>query len=118
MKQSNNFIGDMLDFDLPEAADDVFWLGGRPTAVRAENGAAVITIPFQAQTRPKLNPDPSQAPKSYDLIVRAYGEKIVRCSISFGSDFPEDDTNVMMEWHPALKQEPLEVRPAQRLGHS
>lgn len=112
MKQSNNFIGDMLDFDLPEAADDVFWLGGRPTAVRAENGAAVITIPFQAQTRPKLNPDPSQAPKSYDLIVRAYGEKIVRCSISFGSDFPEDDTNVMMEWDPALKQEPLEVRPA------
>ena len=51
MKQRNHFIYDMLDFDLPEAGEDVFWLAGKPARAWERGGAVIVEVPFQAQTR-------------------------------------------------------------------
>lgn len=41
MKQANDFLIDMLDFDAPETADDTLWRACRPTGIScASNGDA------------------------------------------------------------------------------
>lgn len=110
MKQRNHFIYDMLDFDLPEAGEDVFWLAGKPARAWERGGAVIVEVPFQAQTRPKLMPDPTRKLKYYQLAVRAYGDQVVRCSIAFGGELPDDQHNPMFEWDRTLVQVPLNVR--------
>lgn len=109
MEQSNRFIYDMLDFDLPDAVNDVFWLAGKPTKVREENGAVILEIPFQALNRPKLTADNTKKRKTYLMTIQAYGDDIVRCSLSFGSALPDDESNEMIEWDPSLKRKDLYV---------
>ncbi|HHX02517.1 MAG TPA: alpha-xylosidase [Firmicutes bacterium] len=109
MKPSNKFVYDLLDFDSPEAAEDVFWLAGKPTQVWEHNGAVIIEIPFQAQTRPKQMADRTIEPKLYQLVVRAYGSQVVRCSIAYGGRMPDDRENPMIEWDPTLAQKTLRV---------
>lgn len=107
MKQSNRFIYDMLDFELPEATNDILWIGEMAVDVLEENGTVVVKIPFQAQQRPRLMPDISKEKKVYHMAIKAYGDDIIRCSISFGEEFPDDSANVMFEWDPSLEQQPL-----------
>jgi len=109
VKPSSKFIFDMLDFDLPEAAADVFWLAGKAREVWEKDGAVIVDIPFRAQTRPKLMPDEAKAPQSFQMLVRAYGSQVVRCSIAFGGQLPKDEDNPMIEWDPTLVQNELKV---------
>lgn len=109
MKQSNRFVYDMLDFELPESLDDVFWLAGKPTEACEENGAVILEIPFQALQKPKLVADNTKEQKMYSMTIQAYGDDIVRCSISFGGGLPNDESNEMIEWDPSLKPKALSV---------
>jgi alpha-D-xyloside xylohydrolase len=110
MKQTNRFTGDLLDLELPEAAGDVLWRACKPAGIDARGGAAVISVPFQAQ-KPGLDmqPDPATPRRTYEVVVRAYGDAVVRVTAAFGAPLPGDDS-VMLEWDPALTPEPLAVR--------
>ncbi len=110
MKPSNRFVDDMLDFNTEAAAGDIFWLAGKPLQVWEENGSVILEIPFTAQTRPKLMADQERDHQTYQLVVRAYGDQIMRCSIAFGSGLPSDADNVMLEWDPTLVQKDLTVQ--------
>src|SRR5512145_1650198 len=92
MKQSNDFLMDMLDMDTPEAINDILWRACRPTAVNAVNGDVYLTVPFQAQKKgPIVEANSGIARKEYKLRVRAYGDNILRLSIAFDDALPDHD---------------------------
>jgi alpha-D-xyloside xylohydrolase len=103
-------MNDMLDLELPESSEDILWRVCKPISARVKDKAVVLGVPFQAQKRMNFVPDEETPRKNYDLIVRAYGDSIIRVSIGFGGELPDDDGNVMLEWDPSLKPEPLKVR--------
>ncbi len=50
MKSQNNLLADLLDFDTPEASQDILWSAGAPHSVNALNGYVGIELDFFAQT--------------------------------------------------------------------
>jgi alpha-D-xyloside xylohydrolase len=108
MKQGNDFMIDMLDFDLPEAHNDILWRAYKPTAVAAIDGDVVLTVPFQAQvggTRPVADMDVPQV--VYRLRLRAYGDATLRAAIAFDGELWED--SAMLDLDPTLQVQPLSV---------
>jgi len=112
MKQGNDFMTDMLDFDLPEAQGDVLWRASAPTVVEAVDGDAVLTVPFQAQTgglRPEA--DAAIPAQPYQIRLRAYGDAgggaVLRLSITFAGNIQEESP--MLDLHPTLEAHPLTV---------
>ena len=111
MKQANDFMVDMLDLELPEASNDILWRACRPTQIdTASNGDVFITIPFQAQ-QPGLSVEADlEIPRrEYRLRIRAYGDDILRLSISFIGETPED-SSPMLELGESLCMTPLAVQ--------
>jgi alpha-D-xyloside xylohydrolase len=110
MKQTNRFMSDMLDFDLPETERDMLWRACKPTSAIARDGAIILSVPFAAQQRAlTMIPDDSKPRRVHELIVRAYGDAVVRVTAAFDGPVPGDES-VMLEWDPSLKPEPLDVR--------
>lgn len=108
MKPAHRFTEDMLDLNSPEAAGDVVFVAGRPTAVRAEGAGVVVEVPFfQRLPAPPEGSPPVTQPQR--LVVRGYGNAIVRVSFSVGGKVPGDDS-VMLEWHASLKPVALKAR--------
>ena len=108
MKPSHRFTDDMLDLNSPEAKDDVVFVAGRPTGVTAEGSAVVLEVPF-FQRLPATPEGATPPTRTHRLIVRAYGNAIVRVSFSVGGQVPGDDS-VMLEWHSSLKPVALKAR--------
>ena len=74
MKQTNCFLEDMLDFDLPESANDILWRACKPTSARICRGMVIFTVPFQAQKKGlSIAPDSETPRKTYEVVIRAYG---------------------------------------------
>jgi alpha-D-xyloside xylohydrolase len=107
MKQKDRFIYDMLDFDTQETAGDILWKACNPVSVEAVNGSAVLKVPFQAQNREKVEPNIAIELKIHDVVVRAYGDSIIRVSVNFNDGELPGDESPMFEWDPSLKQEEL-----------
>ncbi len=113
MKPGNDFMIDMLDFDLPAARADMLWRACKPTAARVVQGAVVFTVPFQAQKHGmQVEADPEIARRDCELWVRAYGDAVLRLSIAF-EDARIDDSP-MLEVHESLAPQPLVVLPTER----
>jgi len=112
MKPSQHYLQGMLDLDSPEAAEDVVWTAGRPTAARTdENGAVTIDVPFRAVAagpNRKLNDD--EPTRAHRLVVRAYGDSVVRVSMALDGE-PPGDKGHMLQLHESLIPEPLAVKP-------
>jgi alpha-D-xyloside xylohydrolase len=112
MKQGNDFMVDMLDFDRPAAEQDVLWRAYKPTAVQAVGGDAILTVPFQAQ-KGGLRPvaDETVAQQVFRLRLRAYGDAAggaaLRLSIAFDGELWEE--SVMLAVDPSLTPQPLAV---------
>jgi len=109
MKQGNRFDSDMLDLNGPEAEKDFLWRGCKPVAARQINGAVVLDVPFQALQRPPFYPADEREPIPHKVRVRAYGRDVVRLTVAFEGELPEDDS-VMLEWDPSLEPEALSIR--------
>lgn len=111
MKATNRFLCDMLDFDM--VRDDVIWRACNPTEVSSEGGAAIALVPFEAQKvleqHKRIGPDPGIPRAVRKLAFRAYGDTIVRVSLTPDGSLPGDEGD-MLEWDPDLKPEPLSVR--------
>ena len=115
MKPKNNLLADLLDFDMPEASQDVLWSVGTPHIVNVVDGRVGIALDFFAQvvSEEGIKPDKSIPPRRHTLWVSAYGEEIIRLTINFnGNDLPADDKNVMLEIDNKIKQLPLSVNNA------
>jgi alpha-D-xyloside xylohydrolase len=112
MKSQNNALADLLDFDTPQASQDVLWSAGMPENVHTLDGCAGIDLNFWAQAfnQEGIEPDKHIPSRGHTLWVRAYGEEIVRLTINFnGSEMPADGNNPMLEVAENLKQVPLSV---------
>jgi len=111
MKPQNNLLADLLDFDTPEAAQDILWSVGVPQAIKAIDGRVGIELDFFAQALcvDGIKRDENIPSKRHTLWVSAYGEEIVRLSINFNGDEVPSDDNVMLEIDQALKRLPLSV---------
>ncbi len=108
MKSGNRFTEDMLDLNSPEAADDVVYAAGRPTAATAADGQVILDVPF-IQRLPVPAEDSPTPTETHKVVVRAYGRAIVRVTLAVGGELPGDDS-VMLEMDRKLKPAPLDVR--------
>ncbi|WP_320128817.1 TIM-barrel domain-containing protein [uncultured Sphaerochaeta sp.] len=106
MKQKNRFIFDMLDQDSPDAQKDSIFRAGKPQSVREEAGATVVSVPFHKQEMKNMFLYPAQPARLEvsDMIVRCYGDSILRCTTAFGGSIPKDEDNPMFSWDPTLVQ--------------
>jgi len=112
MKPQNNVLADLLDFDTPDASQDILWSVGMPQTISTLDGDAKIELDFFSQTLNEegIAPDENIPPKRHTLWVRAYGEDIIRLTINFnGDELPVDKNNVMLDIDETLKQLPLSI---------
>lgn len=108
MKQTNYQLFDFLDFSPALDEGDRLWRACTPTDIEAKDGDVFISIPFQKQQNSnEINPDTSEPRKEYQLRLRAYGEKIVRVAIGFGTEWME--TSEMLELDVRLTTNTLHV---------
>lgn len=112
MKQGNDFMVDLLDFDLPEAQADVLWRACKPVSATHLADEVVLSVPFQAQKggmRPEADLDVPQ--RTFDLRIRAYGDAqggaVLRLSVVFAGD--PVDSSPMLAFDPSLELQPLAV---------
>ena len=113
MKSQNNVLADLLDFDTPDASQDILWSVGTPQTVRTLDGYTGIDLDFFAQTfnEEGIEPDGNIPPKRHTLWVGAYGEEIIRLTINFNSnELPAVENNSMLDIDKTLKRLPLSIQ--------
>ncbi|WP_423128275.1 alpha-xylosidase [Gaoshiqia sp. Z1-71] len=108
MKQTNYQLYDFLDFDPNLIGDESLWKTCMPVDVRADGTDVVFDIPFQKQLPGNdIHPDLTAECKTFQLKLRAYGDKILRLSVAFeGQSMPDSE---MLAIDPGLKIVPLSV---------
>lgn len=106
MKRTNYYLFDFLDFNTDMDGSETLWRACRPVGIKSENKDIIVTIPFQKQKcSNEFAADTTAKRKNYNLRIRAYGDKILRLSIGFGT--PEMQDSPMLELSPELKITPL-----------
>ena len=108
MKQTNYHLFDFMDFDPSLQRDEVLWKAWAPSRVKEKDGDIHITIPFQRQIRQEDMASDTDAPqRTYTLVVRAYGPRILRLFITMAGDgmVEEDDMLQMQVRHTPLHLE-------------
>ena len=109
MKQTNYQLIDFLDVDPALTGNELLWKAGAPTAMWQDGTDVVLEVPFQQQLPDvNINPDTEIAPVSYQLRLRAYGEKILRVATSFGKEELMPDSPIL-EMASDLQVVPLQV---------
>ncbi len=112
MKQTNYHLFDFLDFDTELKQNEALWRACKPTDIEEKNGDIILTVPFQKQKLTgdvpacDLSADASVTRKEYKLIIRQYGEKIIRAFVGFGEEV-QPASSEMLELDASLKQTPL-----------
>lgn len=106
MKQRNRFVFDMLDQDSPEAGRESIYRAGTPERVYQDGLDTVLEVPFTKQELKGLflHPD-TQAPEMMpNMIIRSYGDAIIRLTMACSPDVPDDASNPMLLWDASLQQ--------------
>ena len=110
MKQTNYHLFDFLDFDPELKLNEALWKAYKPTAVEAVDGDIHITVPFQKQVlHADMAADNSAEQVAHTLVVRAYGEEMVRLFFDTEGRTMSDESE-MLQYGPMVKHEPLTAR--------
>ena len=110
MKQTNYHLFDFLDFDPELKLNEALWKAYKPTAVEAVDGDIHITVPFQKQVlHADMAADNSAEQVAHTLVVRAYGEEMVRLFFDTEGRTMSDESE-MLQYGPTVKHEPLTAR--------
>ncbi|MGF7140584.1 glycoside hydrolase family 31 protein [Roseimarinus sediminis] len=96
MKQTNYQPIDFLDLDPSFSGEEKIWKVGKPSQIEVKGTDAVLTIPFQKQLcQLEYAPDMDVPRREFQLVMRAYGDKILRVAVAFdGQAMPN---SVMLE---------------------
>lgn len=106
MKQTNYQLYDFLDFDPATPGEEGLWRACQPVDMVQEGSDVVISIPFEKQLPGNdITPDLNTPRQSYNLRLRAYGNKILRVAISFHGESMENSP--MLQIDPDLQVVPL-----------
>lgn len=109
MQRTNYYLFDWMDFDPQLSKDESLWKAYDTTMVKAVDGDVVITVPYQKQMlQEDMQPDNSVERMSFPLLLRAYGDSILRLFTSMVGDEMKEETD-MLCMAQNLKQEPLTV---------
>ena len=107
MKQTNYHLFDFLDFDPDLKRDEALWKAYKPTSVEAVAGEIHITVPFQKQLKAAdMAADEKCEPVNHTLILRAYGDEVLRLFFDTEGRTPSDESE-MLCYAPTVKQTPL-----------
>ncbi len=107
MKQTNYHLFDFLDFDPALQVDEALWKAYKPTSVEVIEGDVHIRVPFQKQLlAADMAADTKAEQQSHTLILRAYGEEIVRLFLSTDGTLPSDESE-MLCYAPSVQKMPL-----------
>lgn len=110
MNVTSSFLKGMLDMDLQAATGDIVWRAGRPTGAAARGGMVYLTVPFYVPVNGTEAEDGAYPRRCETVVVRAYGDEVVRLSFApQDGELPGDDS-VMLAWHASLQPEALSVR--------
>ena len=109
MQRTNYYLFDWMDFDPQLSKEESLWKAYDTTMVKAVDGDVVITVPYQKQMlQEDMQPDNSVERMSFPLLLRAYGDSILRLFTSMvGDEMKEESDMLCMAQN--LKQEPLTV---------
>ena len=99
MKQTNYHLFDFMDFDPTLQRDEALWKAYAPSNIIEHEGDIHIDLPFQRQLHQEdMAPDTSAAPRTYTLVIRAYGPRILRLFITMVGDvMAENDDMLQMQ---------------------
>lgn len=107
MKYTNYYLFDFLDFDTDLKIDESLWKAYKPKTVIEKNGDIIISVPFQKQKLSnEMAADLSEEKERYDIIIRAYGNNIVRLFCGFGKYKMVDDSE-MLKYSDCIYKNPL-----------
>lgn len=97
MKPTNYHLFDFLDFDSDLARDEALWKACKPIAVEEIDGDIHISVPFQKQILDNdMAADVSVARENHTLVLRQYGNKIIRVFMGFGEVAMTDESEMLM----------------------
>lgn len=112
MKQTNYQLFDFLDFSPELNEGDRLWRACSPTNIEVEDGAVLVSIPFQQQNNSnEITPDTTIPRKEYVLRIIAFGDKILRISMAMAGEIMED--SYMLKMDARLEQNPLSIEKAE-----
>lgn len=107
MIPTNYHLFDFLDFDAGLSRDESLWKACRPTLVREIDGDIYVSVPFQKQLlQNDMQADESVPREEYTLIIRQYGDKILRLFSGFGEE-QITDSSEMLCYSGNVRKQPL-----------
>ena len=111
MQATNYHLFDFMDFDPELKRDESLWKAYRPQKVYEKNGDVYIDIPFQKQMlNNDMSADPDFKQEIYTLILRQYGDKILRVFADFTEEYGGlSDSSEMLQYSKAMEKQPLSV---------
>ena len=105
MKATNYHLFDFLDFDETLSKGESLWKAYSPVSVTETDGDVIISVPFQKQINDAdMAPDLSTHVEYHCLILRQYGEKILRLFMGFGVNDMSDTSDMLLLSERATKQ--------------
>ena len=109
MQRTNYYLFDWMDFNPQLSKDESLWKAYDTTMVKAVDGDVVITVPYQKQMlQEDMQPDNSVERMSFPLLLRAYGDSILRLFTSMVGDEMKEESDMLCRAQ-NLKPEPLTV---------
>lgn len=109
MKPTNYHLFDFLDFDEELKKDESLWKSCRPTAAEEIDGDIYITVPFQKQKlQNDMEADTDVPREEQRLVLRQYGDKILRVFMGFG-DLEMSDDSEMLQLSSRAAKKPLHI---------
>ena len=109
MKPTNYHLFDFMDFDPDLSKNESLWKACKPTAVYEKDGDVHVVVPFQKQLLSNdMAADTAVPREEYTLIIRQYGNKIIRLFCGFG-DWEMTDQSEMLQFSERVQKLPLHV---------